>query len=114
MQVFDFINFPTCSKLSFTFFLLFNMFKIFLSFFDTIINKLNKDIKSCTSNQFYRKNNTTRIEFLNSNKRNKSFKDSYSKYYLNKLEMENKFLIPQLSKKTDDFFNINFFNRNQF
>ena len=85
-----------------------------INFFDTIINKLNKDIKSCTSNQFYRKNNTTRIEFLNSNKRNKSFKDSYSKYYLNKLEMENKFLIPQLSKKTDDFFNINFFNRNQF
>ena len=85
-----------------------------INILDTLIKKINSDNKSCTSNLFYRKNNTSRIDFLKYNRRNKSFKDSYSKYYLNKLEMENKFLIPQLSKKSETFFNIKFFNRNQF
>ena len=85
-----------------------------INFFNKIINKINTDIRSVTSNQFYRKNNTSRVEFLTYNKRNKSFKDSYSKHYLNNLEIENKFLIPQLSKKSNDLFNINFFSHNQF
>ena len=85
-----------------------------INILDTLIKKINSDNKSCTSNLFYRKNNTSRIDFLKYNRRNKSFKDSYSKYYLNKLEMENKFLIPQLSKKSETFFNIKFFNRNKF
>ena len=85
-----------------------------INFFEKIINKINTDIKSVTSNQFYRKNDTSRAEFLTYNRRNKSFKDSYSKYYLNNLEIENKFLIPQLSKKSNDFFSIKFFNRNHF
>ena len=79
-----------------------------------IINKLNAEIKSSTSIQFLRKNNTAREKFLNYKKRNKSYKNSYSKYYLNKLEIENKLLIPQLSKKNEDFFNIKFFNINKF
>ena len=85
-----------------------------INFFEKIINKINTDIKSVTSNQFYRKNDTSRAEFLTYNRRNKSFKDSYSKYYLNNLEIENKFLIPQLSKKSNDFFSIKFFNLNHF
>ena len=81
-----------------------------------LINKLNEELKSNTTNQFYRKNNTSRMNILNSDKRNKSNngnKNSYSKYYLSKLEMENKFLILQLSKRNDDFLNNKFFNINK-
>ena len=85
-----------------------------INFFNTIINKINTDIRSVTSNQFYSKNNTSRVEFLTYNKRNTIFKDSYSKHYLNNLEIENKFLIPQLSKKNNDLFNIKFISHNQF
>ena len=66
---------------------------------DSIIKKLNSDINSYTYTQFYRQNNSSRPEFSNYNKRNKSYKDSYSKFYLNKLDIENKLLIPQLSKQ---------------
>ena len=85
-----------------------------INFFNTIINKINTDIRSVTSNKFYRKNNSSRVEFLLYNKRNKSFKDSYSKHYLNNLEIENKFLILQLSKKSNDLLNIKFFSHHQF
>ena len=78
---------------------------------NTIINKFNIDMKSSTATQFFRKNNTSRTNFPKyNNNRNKS----YSKYYLNKLELENKLLIPQLSKRTEDLFNIKFFNINKF
>ena len=77
---------------------------------NTIINKFNIDMKSSTATQFFRKNNTSRTNFPKYNNRNKS----YSKYYLNKLELENKLLIPQLSKRTEDLFNIKFFNINKF
>ena len=71
---------------------------------NTMINKLNRDVKSSTGTQFFRKNNTSRASFPKyKNNRNKS----YSKYYLNKLELENKLLIPQL-------FDIKFFNINNF
>ena len=81
---------------------------------DSIIKKLNSDINSYTYTQFYRQNNSSRPEFSNYNKRNKSYKDSYSKFYLNKLDIENKLLIPQLSKKNEDFFDCKFFNINIF
>ena len=78
---------------------------------NTMINKLNRDMKSSTGTQFFRKNNTSRASFPKyKNNRNKS----YSKYYLNKLELENKLLIPQLSKRTEDLFDIKFFNINKF
>ena len=70
---------------------------------NTIINKMNMDIKSSTATQFFKKYNTSRINFPKNNYRNKSYKNSYSKYYLNKLELENKLLIPQLSKKMKTF-----------
>ena len=81
---------------------------------DSIIKKLNSDINSYTYTQFYRQNNSSRPEFSNYNKRNKSYKDSYSKFYLNKLDIENKLLIPQLSKRNEDFFDCKFFNINIF
>ena len=85
-----------------------------INIFNNIFNKINKDIKSCTSTKFYTKNNSSRIDKFKYNKRNKSYKNSYSKYYLNKLEIENKLLIPQLNRKSEDLFNIKLFNINKF
>ena len=75
-----------------------------------IINKLNTEIKSSSTIKLYKNYNNNKSKINNndfkykSNKRNKSYKDSYSKYYLNKLELENKYLIPQLNKKFVDFY----------
>ena len=81
---------------------------------NNLINKLNEELKSNTTTQFYRKNSSSsRINLLNCDKRNRSNKNSYSKYYLSKLEMENKMMILQLSKRNDDFLNNKFFNINK-
>ena len=70
-----------------------------------IINRLNTEVKSFSSLKYYDGNqNSTKLNSYKNNKRNKSCKNSYSKYYLNKLEIENKYLIPQLTKKYSDYF----------
>lgn len=72
---------------------------------NNIINKLNTEMKSFSALKCYNGNqNNTKINSYKNNKRNKSCKNSYSKYYLNKLEIENKYLIPQLTKKYSDYF----------
>ena len=75
---------------------------------DVMINKLNTDIKSTLNNRLF-KNYNHNIERNNDFKyikerRNKSYRNSYSKYYLNKLEIENKYLIPTLNKKRNEYF----------
>ena len=72
---------------------------------NNIINRLNTEVKSFSSLKYYDGNqNSTKLNSYKNNKRNKSCKNSYSKYYLNKLEIENKYLIPQLTKKYSDYF----------
>ena len=77
---------------------------------NSIMNKLNTEIKTSSNVNLYNnynlnqnKKNNIDIKYK-SNRKNKSFKNSYSKYYLNKLEIENKYLIPQLNKKNFDNF----------
>ena len=81
---------------------------------NNILNKISKDISSSTAMKFYSQNNSSRVGELKYNKRNRSYKNSYSKYYLNKLEIENKLLIPQLNRKNEDLFNVKLFNINNF
>ena len=80
------------------------------NFVNNMINKIEIDIKSSTGINFYRNNNyyTSRLNYMKHDKRNWSYKNSYSKLYLNKLEIENKFLIPQLNRKSRDFFDVTF------
>jgi len=72
---------------------------------NNIINRLNTEVKSFSSLKYYDGNQkSAKLNSYKNNKRNKSCKNSYSKYYLNKLEIENKYLIPQLTKKYSDYF----------
>lgn len=72
---------------------------------NNIINRLNTEVKSLSSLKYYDGNQkSAKLNSYKNNKRNKSCKNSYSKYYLNKLEIENKYLIPQLTKKYSDYF----------
>ena len=75
---------------------------------NNIINKLNTEIKTCSTIKLYKNyNNKNKInsnDIKYKSRKNKSYKDSYSKYYLNKLEIENKYLIPQLNKKIVDYY----------
>ena len=72
---------------------------------NNIINRLNTEMKSFSDFKYYDGNqNNEKLNSYKNSKRNKSCKNSYSKYYLNKLEIENKYLIPQLTKKYSDYF----------
>ena len=78
---------------------------------NNIIDKINTEIKSNSIKKLYRNYSHSKPKINNyelkykSSKRDKRYKNSYSKYYLNKLEIENKYLIPQLNNKKFDYFN---------